>query len=168
MNIRDETERKVLFNARDELGGKIDKLTAMMGRLAVKDSNDKRPFKPQIYKREVLTLNIKTEYTIREIIKIEVDQAADQTVETEDSMEIIEQDCSKTTEGTISKKTLGDMEDKTVEENTETIGVMVTTIEVGIGQEKGHSQEIMAVIGIEVQVIVDQDQDLELILIQTE
>ena len=46
------------------------------------------------------------------------------------------------------------MEDKTVEENTEIIGVMVT-IEVGIGQEKGHSQEIMAVIGIEVQVIVD-------------
>ena len=50
MNIRDETEWKVLFNARDELGDKIDKLTAMMGRLATKDSNDKRPFKPQIYK----------------------------------------------------------------------------------------------------------------------
>ena len=50
MNIRDGTERKVSFNARDELGDKIDKLTAMMGRLAVKDSNDKRPFKPQIYK----------------------------------------------------------------------------------------------------------------------
>ena len=50
MNIRDGTERKVLFNARDELGDKIDKLTAMMGRLAAKDSNDKRPFKPQIYK----------------------------------------------------------------------------------------------------------------------
>ena len=50
MNIRDETERKVLFNARDELGDKIDKLTTMMGRLAAKDSNDKRPFKPQIYK----------------------------------------------------------------------------------------------------------------------
>ena len=50
MNIRDETERKVLFNARDELGDKIEKLTAMMGRLAAKDSNDKRPFKPQIYK----------------------------------------------------------------------------------------------------------------------
>ena len=50
MSIRDGTERKVSFNARDELGDKIDKLTAMMGRLAVKDSNDKRPFKPQIYK----------------------------------------------------------------------------------------------------------------------
>ena len=50
MNIRDGTDRKVLFNARDELGDKIDKLTVMMGRLAAKDSNDKRPFKPQIYK----------------------------------------------------------------------------------------------------------------------
>ena len=45
MNIRDGTERKVLFNDTDELGEKIDKLTAMMGRLAAKDSNDKRPFK---------------------------------------------------------------------------------------------------------------------------
>ena len=59
------------------------------------------------------------------------------------------------------------MEDKTVEENTEIIGMMVT-IEVGIGQEKGCSQEIMAIIGIEVQVIVDQDQDLELAPIETE
>ena len=50
MSIRDGTERKVSFNARDELGDKIDKLTAMMDRLAARDSNDKRPFKPQIYK----------------------------------------------------------------------------------------------------------------------
>ena len=50
MSIRDGTERKVSFNSRDELGDKIDKLTVMMGRLAVRDSNDKRPFKPQIYK----------------------------------------------------------------------------------------------------------------------
>ena len=50
MNIRDETERKVSFNARDELGDKIDKLTVMMSRLAAKDDDNKRPFKPQIYK----------------------------------------------------------------------------------------------------------------------
>ena len=49
MNIRDGNERKVLFSARDELGDKIDKLTAMMHRLAAKDSNYRRPFKPQIY-----------------------------------------------------------------------------------------------------------------------
>ena len=50
MSIRDGTERKVSFNARDELGDNIDKLTVMMDRLAARDSNDKRPFKPQIYK----------------------------------------------------------------------------------------------------------------------
>ena len=50
INIRDGTERKVSFNARDELGDKIDKLTVTMNRLAVRDSNEKRPFKPQIYK----------------------------------------------------------------------------------------------------------------------
>ena len=81
--------------------------------------------------------------------------------------EVIDPDFSKTTEETILKKKLGDMEDKTVEENTEIIGMMVT-IEVGIDQEKDHSQEIMAIIGIEAQVIVDQDQDLELVPIGTE
>ena len=50
MSIRGGTERKVSFNARHELWDKIDKLTVMMGRLAARDSNDKRPFKPQIYK----------------------------------------------------------------------------------------------------------------------
>ena len=50
MNIRVGTERKVSFNTRDELGDKIDKLTVMMSRLAAKDSSEKRPFKPQIYK----------------------------------------------------------------------------------------------------------------------
>ena len=50
MSISDGTERKMTFNAQDELGDKIDKLTVMMGRLAARASNDKRPFKPQIYK----------------------------------------------------------------------------------------------------------------------
>ena len=46
MSIREGTNRKVLFDTRDELGDKIDKLTVMLGRLAAKDNNDKRPFKP--------------------------------------------------------------------------------------------------------------------------
>ena len=50
MSIKDGTERRVSFNDRDELGDKIDKLTVMMNRLAVKDTLEKRPFKPQIYK----------------------------------------------------------------------------------------------------------------------
>ena len=50
MNVRDGTERKVSFNTGDELGNKIDKLTVVMSRLAAKDTHEKRPFKPQIYK----------------------------------------------------------------------------------------------------------------------
>ena len=50
MNVRDGTERKVSFHTRDDLGDKIDKLTVVVSRLAAKDSHDKRPFKPQLYK----------------------------------------------------------------------------------------------------------------------
>ena len=47
------------------------------------------------------------------------------------------------------------------------ISMMVTT-EVGIGQERGHSQEIIVVTGIEAQAIIGQDQDLEPVPIGTE
>ena len=52
------------------------------------------------------------------------------------------------------------MEYKIIEENIGTIII----IEVGIDQEKGHSQGIMAIIEIEVLVIADQDQGLEIVL----
>ena len=42
MNIRDGTQRKVSFNGSDELQDKIDKLTVVMSRLAVKDSYEKK------------------------------------------------------------------------------------------------------------------------------
>ena len=44
MSVRDGTERRVLFNTRDELGDKIDKLTVVMSRLAAKDSHERRTF----------------------------------------------------------------------------------------------------------------------------
>ena len=50
MNIRDGTDRRVSFIARDELGDKIDKFTVAMSRLAAKDNHEKGPFKPQICK----------------------------------------------------------------------------------------------------------------------
>ena len=78
-----------------------------------------------------------------------------QTVEKEDSMEIIGLDI--TIETTIFKGTLEDTENKIVEENMGIIGAMIVT-EAGIGQEKGHSQGIMVIIGFEVPVTVDQDQ----------
>ena len=113
MNIRDGTERKVSFNAGDELGDKIDKLTVVMSRLAAKDSNEKTPFKLQIYKAEVLTPRVRTGPIVKEVIRIEVEG---QTIETEESMEII--DLDNTIETTIFKRTLEDMEDKIAEENT--------------------------------------------------
>ena len=74
-------------------------------------------------------------------------------------MEIIDPDFSKPIETTISERTLEDMEDKIVQKNTGIIGTM-------IDQGREHSQEIMVIIGIKVQVIVDQDQGLELALIE--
>ena len=50
MSIREGTDKRVSFNARDELGDKIDKLTVVMSKLAVIDNHKRRPFKPQIYR----------------------------------------------------------------------------------------------------------------------
>ena len=60
------------------------------------------------------------------------------------------------------------MVDKTAERSIEiiTIDVMIT-IEVGIDQEKGHSQEFTVAIELEVHVIVDLGQDPEPVPIGT-
>ena len=50
MSIREEASRRVSFDTREELGDKIDKSMVMIGKLATKDSNRNRPFKPQIHK----------------------------------------------------------------------------------------------------------------------
>ena len=50
MSIREGTDKRVSFNAKDELGDKIDKLTIVMNKLAVTDNHERRPFKLQIYK----------------------------------------------------------------------------------------------------------------------
>ena len=50
MSVRDGTDRRVSFNTREELGDKIDKLTVVMSKLGAKDSHERKPFKPQIYK----------------------------------------------------------------------------------------------------------------------
>ena len=82
---------------------------------------------------------------VKEVIRVEI---VGQTVEIEDNIEII--GLEKTIEKTIFKRTLEDMEDKRVEEDMGIIGTMIIT-ETGIDQEKGHSQESIATVGIEVQ-----------------
>ena len=59
------------------------------------------------------------------------------------------------------------MEDKTAEENVEMIDV-VATIEIGIDQGRGHSQEVIVVIELEVQAVVGLGQDPEPVLIWIE
>ena len=83
------------------------------------------------------------------------DWAIDQAVEIGDSLDEVMRDAdfSKIKEGATLKKARGDIEDKVVEGNIERIGMMITT-EVGIGQEKDHSQEIIVLAEIEAQDIV--------------
>ena len=55
-----------------------------------------------------------------------------------------------------------DTVDRTIGESIGTMIIeIVVIIETGIGLERDHFQELMAVIELEVQAIVDQDQDPE-------
>ena len=44
MSIRKGTDKRVSFNIKDELGDKIEKLTVVMSKLAVKDKSQKETF----------------------------------------------------------------------------------------------------------------------------
>ena len=44
-SVRDGTDRRISFNTREKLGNKICKLTVIMGKLAAKDSHERKPFK---------------------------------------------------------------------------------------------------------------------------
>ena len=83
---------------------------------------------------------------VREVIR------TGQVIEIGDNSQIIDPD--RITEVTILEGTLEGMVDRILEETIEMKDIM-TTIETGIGQEKGHLQEIIVVSEIEVQVIVD-------------
>ena len=86
-----------------------------------------------------------------------------QIVGTGDSTQVVGPD--KTIETVIFEETLEGMEDKIIEEDIEMIDIMII-IEAGIDQEKGHSQEIIVVAEIEVQVTVDLGQVPELVQIE--
>ena len=86
----------------------------------------KDPSNPKYTKEEVPTPRFRIGPIIKEVIRIEV---VGLTVETEDSMEIINLD--KTIETTILEGTLEDIEDKVAEEHIGIIGTMIT-IEAGM------------------------------------
>ena len=75
----------------------------------------------------------------------------DQVVVTEDSTQVVGLD--NTMEIIVLKESLGDMEDKIVEEDIEMTDIMIPK-EAEIGREKGHLQEII-ITEIGVQVAVD-------------
>ena len=120
----------------------------------------KDPSNPKHIKAEVLTPRVRIGPIVKEVIRIEI---VGQTIETEYSMEII--DLDNTIETMVFKRTLENMEYTVIEKNIGIIGATII-IEAGIDQEKGHSQGITGIIGIEVLVIVDQEQGLELVLIE--
>ena len=89
----------------------------------------------------------------------------DQVVGIEDSTQVIGLD--NTIEMIVLEEILGVMEDRIVEEDIEMIDIMIIT-EAETGQEKGHLQEIIVVVVVEigVQVTVDLGQAPELIQIE--
>ena len=100
-----------------------------------------------------------------------MERLVDQTAEIEDSIDKIEvdPDLSRTIEGTLCEATQGGLGDKIVEGSIEMTGIgMMVAIEVGIDQERGHSQEVMLVTELEMQTTVGLGQDLELVLIRIE
>ena len=100
---------------------------------------------------------------VKETIRTETDQTIGQVVEKEDSLERVP-GLSRVTEEAILEVTLGDIVDKIAEGNIETIDIdIMITIEVGIDQEKGHSQGVTAAIELGVHIVVDLDQDPELV-----
>ena len=82
VSIRDGHPRKVSFDTREELGDKIEKLTVMVGRLGTRDSGTNKQFKPQIHQSRV---EVRTEITVKETIRIGTDQITDQIAEKEDN-----------------------------------------------------------------------------------
>ena len=105
---------------------------------------------------------IRVEVRIGLIIK-EVTRTS-QIVGTGDNIQAVGPD--KTIESVIFEETLEGIEDKMIKEYIENIDIMII-IEAGTDQEKGHSQEIIVMVGIEIQVTVGHDQDLELVQIET-
>ena len=81
MSVRDGTERRVSFNARDELGNKIDKLSVVMSRLAAKDSHKKG-----LSNHKYTKAGVRTGLMVRKVIR------TGQVLEIGDNLQIIDPD----------------------------------------------------------------------------
>ena len=149
MSVREGTDKRVSFNTKDELGDKIDKLTVVMSKLVAKDSHERRPFKPQIYKSRGQNRSYGQEgYWTRSNDRNQGYGVISST----------RQDYRGNRFRGISEE----ITDRIVKKGTEMKG-MVTAIKVGIDQGRELLQE--AIEEIEALVIIGLDQGPELVQI---
>ena len=172
MSVKDNYYKRVTFHTQGRLEDKIDKLIAMMGKLAAKTvrligHSNLRSIKV----REEDKVETSMTYSIIKggIITINIDQIVGIGVFNLTDKAEVDQSTSKII-GEVILEAIQDhikmLEDRITEENIEvTTGMKATAeIEVGVGLEEGHFQEIMTAIiegRIEAQVIADQGQDQE-------
>ena len=163
ISIRKGASRRVSFDTRKELNDKIDKLMVMLGKLAAKDSGMIRQFKPQIHQSRSRGQNrCYSQRNYQNRTRQTIDQMAG--IGDSSGKTTVNLDLSKVIEGAVSEIIPEDTVDKIAEESIEVIVIeMMAITEAGIGLEKDWFLEIMAVIGLEVQVIVDWGQDPELV-----
>ena len=154
MSVRHRTDMRVSFNTRDELGGKIDKLTVVMSMLAVRDSHEESPLSHKYTRVED-----KVDLMVKE------DTKSGQIMETGDMLQMIVQ--GKITEATDLEEISEGMVDKIIEKITG-IKDMVVTIEIGMGQGKELLKGVMVMEEIETPAITGLDQGPELVQIGTE
>ena len=96
---------------------------------------------------------------IKETIRTETGEVIGQVAEIQDSLDT-GPGLSRITEEVIFEAILGDMVDRIAEGTIEIMTIDITiTIEVGIGQDRGHSKGTTVAIELAVQVVVDLGQD---------
>ena len=146
MSNREGTDKRVSFNARDELGDKIDKLTMVMSKLAATDSHETRPFRPQIYKSRGQNRSYNQgEYQPRSNDRNR-NYGSDR-------------DTIQNYRGNRSRGSFRGITDKIVERGIEIKGIVITVIEIEIDQGREHLQETIE--ETEVLAMTDLDQGLE-------
>ena len=112
------------FDTRDELGNKIDKLTVVMSKLAATENHERKPLKPQIYKRG------QDRYVVREDINLGHMTETGAMVWTALQDRIIKV--------IHLGEFLEEIIDKIVEKGTEMRGMVTATIEIETDQEREH------------------------------
>ena len=147
MSIREGTGKRVSFNARDELGNKIDKLTMVMSKLAATDNHKRRPFRPYVY--------IRVEDRIDPITKGDI--SLGQMIRTGTMAQAEMQ--YKIIKVIGLEEALGGITDKIVERYIGMKGIIITAIEIEIDQGREHLQEIIE--ETEVLAMTGLDQGLE-------